>query len=140
MRSIVSVLILMSSLQAVASSDSVAVMLRPEKTVVLINEFKTSRVHAWMDLMGVGSELHLLNQDQSIKVDCGRQEKTASCTFRFLPSHAVKFDTGLVEAVMPLENAAPGDLEISFESSRGDRFVIVQSEGQIYFRGSKARH
>ena len=137
MKSIIATLLLFVSVQVSAAQDSVAVFFNPQKTVVLINEEGADRLHAFMDQMNVGSELHVLNQDASIKIDCGRTAATASCTFRLLPSPAVQFGKKEVAAELTVDIA--GTFETSFESSRGDKFIVQVADGKMLIQAQKAK-
>lgn len=130
-------LTMFASLQASAAQDSVAVFFNPNKTVVLVNEQYPDRLQAFMDQMAVGGELHLLSDDESIKIDCGRTAKSASCTFRLLPSAAVQFGHKAVAATMRVSIA--GSFETAFESSRGDQFVVLISEGTMILKANKSK-
>jgi hypothetical protein len=137
MKSMITVLLFFVSAQALAAQDSVAVFFNPQKTVVLVNEDGTNRLHTFMDQMAVRGELHLLNQDESIKIDCGRTATTASCTFRLLPSPTVQFGHKAVQAELPVEMAGP--FETSFESSRGDNFVLQIADRKLLLQAQKAK-
>jgi hypothetical protein len=137
MKSIIATLLVFTSVQATASQDSVGVFFSPQKTVVLINEEGANRLHAFMDHLAVRGELHLLNQDASIKIDCGRTADSASCTFRLLPSPTVQYGHKSVQAELAIDIA--GAFETSFESSRGDQFVLQIVDGKLRLTAQKAK-
>lgn len=137
MKSMMAAFLFLTCSQAFAAYDSVAVFFNPQKTVVLINEEGANRLHAFMDQFAVKGELHLLNQDESIKIDCGRTAVSASCTFRLLPSPAVQFGHKAVVAELAVELA--GTFETSFESSRGDTFILQIAEGKMLLQAQKAK-
>ena len=144
MKSILSLfLINLSSLSfaAAPSRDSVAVFHRLEKVVVLVNEAgRNSRMQKLMEVLGGANDILLLNSDQSIKMDCGRSETAVSCTFRFLPSAATQFGARSLDAtasLSELQASATQDIEMVFESSRQDRFVISIVGPVIHFHAEK---
>lgn len=126
-----------SAIQNFAAQDSVAVFFNTHKTVVLINEEGSERLHAFMDLMGVKGELHHTTEDGSLKIDCGRTAATASCTFRFLPSSTVQFGHKIVTTELGVD--VEGTFETSFESSRGDKFILEIADGKMQLTAQKAR-
>lgn len=132
-------LLLFVSTQSFAAADSVAVFFSPQKTVVLVNEHTPNRLHAWMDQLDTANELHILSTDESIKIDCGRTETTASCTFRLLPSEQVQFGNKSVIAAMNLNERFSGSSTFEFISSRGDKFVLASFEGHIVLKAEKSR-
>lgn len=138
MKHIFAALILFTSIQSFAAADSVAVFFSTQKTVVLVNEHSPNRLHAWMDQLGADKELHILSADESIKIDCGRTETTASCTFRLLPSENVQFGNKSVIAAMNLNGKFSGASTYEFISSRGDKFVLASLEGHIVMKAEKA--
>lgn len=129
------------SFAAAPSRDSVAVFHRPEKAIVLVNESgHNSRMQKLMDVLDAQSDLLLLNSDESIKVDCGRSENAVSCTFRFLPSESNRFGERKLDATASLSDlkaSASQDLEVSFESSQQDRFVVSIVKDSIHFHAEK---
>lgn len=137
MKHIIAGLLLFVSSQSLAAADSVAVFFSAQKTVVLINEHSPKRLHAWMNHLGAGSELHFLSEDESIKVDCGRTETTASCTFRMHPSELAQFGNKEVIAKFTLSEKFMGSSAFEFESSRGDKFVLVSNDGDIALKAQK---
>lgn len=137
MKLIITVLTLFASFQATAAQDSVAVFFNPSKTVVLVNEQYPDRLQAFMDQMAVAGELHLLSEDESFKIDCGRTAQSASCTFRLLPSPTVQFGHKAVAAAMPV--AVAGTFATNFESSRGDQFHLELANGILALKANKAK-
>ena len=119
-----------------AAQDSVAVFFNPEKSVVLINEEGVGRLQGLMDHLAFGNELHILNPDESIKIDCGRTTTTASCTFRFLPSATVQFGPKTVTAEI---TGVEGSFEASFESSRGNKFLLQITDGKMSLKAQKTK-
>jgi len=137
MKSVIAAFLLFATVQASAAQDSVAVFFNTHKTVVLINEEGADRLHAFMNLMGVKGELHHSTEDSSLKMDCGRTSTTASCTFRFLPSSTVQFGHKIVTAELGVD--VEGTFETSFESSRGDKFILEIAEGKMQLTAQKAK-
>jgi len=141
MKSMMTALLFFASVQVSAAQDaaqdSVAVFFNPQKTIVLINEEGANRLHAFMDQMAVRGELHLLNQDESIKIDCGRTAVSGSCTFRLLPSPSVQFGDKSVTAMLAVE--VTGAFETSFESSRGDKFTVQIVDGKMLLQANKKK-
>lgn len=122
-----------------AAADSVAVLFRPEKVLVQVNEAgSVSRLQEFMNVLQAGADLSLLSSDESVKVSCGRNREAASCVFRFLPSPSVAVGDRKVQAVLPLSGSIAGVREWSFESSRGDRFVLrTEPRGLVFMAGKK---
>jgi hypothetical protein len=137
MKSMMTALLFFASVQVSAAQDSVAVFFNPQKTIVLINEKGADRLHAFMDQMGVQDELHLLSQDKSIKIDCRRYDDASSCTFRLLPSPSVQI--GNKEVTAELTVNVPGTFETSFESSRGDKFILQIADGKMFLHANKKK-
>lgn len=137
MKLLIAGLTMFASLQATAAQDSVAVFFNPNKTVVLVNEQYPDRLQAFMDHMAANGELHLLSEDESIKIDCGRTAKSASCTFRLLPSQSVQFGNKIVTASVPV--TASESFATNFESSRGDQFEIQIADGVLTLKANKSK-
>lgn len=134
-------LTLVSAVFAQASLDSVGVFHRPERVVVLINEdSRSSRLKEMMQVLSLPERTQLLSVDGSIKIDCGCNSQTASCTFRFLPSQIVSIGEKNVQAKTDLQDlkiSSQASFSIEFESSMQDRFVMQVSEGTAHFFASK---
>ena len=116
--------------------DSVAVFHRPDKVVVQINEHgANSRLQNWLNQLQAGNDFYYLSSDQSVKLDCGRNESNATCTFRFLPSAKVLIGTKDVrtEFNSPLANPA----KYEFKNSNGDQFIIAVDYEKMVLWGSK---
>ncbi len=132
---------LFTTVFAQASLDSVGVFHRPERVVVLINEdSRSSRLKEMMQVLSLPERTELLSADGSIKIDCGRNNQTASCTFRFLPSQIVSIGEKNVQAKIDLQDlniSSQGSFSIEFESSMQDRFVMQVSESTAHFFASK---
>lgn len=125
---------------ASAAQDSVAVFLRAEKIVVLINEAQRGRVHEWMNHLGLGTDLVAVSEDGNIRLSCGRKVDVASCTFRLNPSARVRLDGKTVTAqasLAELQLPAVGNFEMTFESSRADKMVLKIQEGVLTITASK---
>lgn len=124
-----------------ASSDSVGVFHRPERVVVLVNEgARSTRLSQMMQTLGLPDRTQLISSDSSVKIECGRNDQAASCTFRFLPSKSVVIGEKFVEAkvfLADLKIEALNDFVIEFESAMQDRFVMQVSSGIVHFIASK---
>lgn len=119
-----------------AARDSVAVFHRPEKVVVLINESgAASRLQQLLKAFGPELDLLWENADQSIRFNCGRNEKAATCTIRLLPSASVLVEPKKVAGWA--SGVAARDLELSWESSRFNRFTVKIENGNLTVHGQK---
>lgn len=136
--SFVSVLLGFSVAQA--AQDSVAVFLRADKVVVLINEQYNGRLQSFMNHLGVGTDLEALSVDQGMKLSCGRRTDAATCTFRFNPSALVKIEDKSIQAQASLADLnlpIVSDFEMSFESSREDKMTLKIQNGVLEVKASK---
>ena len=125
---------------AMAASDSVAVFHRPEKVVILINERgETGRLHDMMNSFNVEDSFVTQNADESIKIQCKRMTDAASCTFRFFPATGIQIQAKTLKGETALTNLnlESDDFEMSFESSREDKFSLKILDGNIIFSASK---
>ncbi|HEY1078987.1 MAG TPA: hypothetical protein VGE46_02785 [Bdellovibrio sp.] len=132
---------LLATVFAQASLDSVGVFHRPERVVVLINEdSRSSRLSQMMDSLNLSDRAQLISADGSIKIECGRTGRVASCTFRFLPSDLVVIGKKNVQAKVALENLkmySEASFVMEFESAMQDRFIMQVSEGSVSFFAHK---
>lgn len=131
--------ILISS-TAMAASDSVAVFHRPEKVVILINERgETGRLHDVMSCFYVEDSFVTQNVDESIKIQCKRMTDAVSCSFRFFPATGIQIQDKTLKAQSSLKNLdlESDNFEMSFESSREDRFSLKVLDGNIIFFAAK---
>lgn len=116
--------------------DSVAVFVRPEKSVVMIHEPKAGgRLKAFMKLLSNERNLLVTSPDDSIKIDCGLGEAIDSCVFRFLPSEQVQISKKEIRASLPIDSLE--SLLVSFKNSNGDYFELNASHGELFFVGLK---
>lgn len=124
---------------AFAARDSVAVLLRPEKSVIQINERGGhSRLQTLFDAMGAGTELFWENEDKSIRLNCGRNQTAATCTIRLLPSPYVSIEAKQVSAFAELRGVATWkETELTWESSRSNVFTVKIFNGHIGLLGRK---
>lgn len=125
---------------ASAAQDSVAVFLRAEKIVVLINEANNGRLQEWMNHLGLGTDLFAVSADENIRLSCGRRADVASCTFRLIPSASVKLNQKTVIAqasLAELQLPAVGNFEMSFASSREDKMTLKIQDGILQITASK---
>ena len=133
--------ILLTSIQAMAAADSVAIFHKPQKVIVLINELgEGERLQTMLNYFEVGETLDVQSKDASIKVTCRRTISTASCTFRFLPSESSVIGKRSLEASSTLQELGLtilDDFDMSFESSMQDKFFLDVSNGKITFSASK---
>lgn len=114
-----------------AAADSVAVFHRPDKVVVQVNEAgAVSRLQTMLDAFGADKELLWKSPEGGLYLNCGRNERAATCIFRFTPSKQVGIRAK--EALFVLPTGSPAqDFHVIFEGSRGDRFRFVSQAGQI---------
>jgi hypothetical protein len=124
---------------AFAARDSVAVFLRPEKSVILINERGAdSRLQNLFSALGAGTDLLWESEDQSIRLNCGRNQTAATCTIRLLPSANVSIEAKKVSAFAELRGVrAWKETELTWESSRANVFTVKIFNGRIGLFGRK---
>lgn len=116
--------------------DSVAVMIREEKSVVMIHEPKAGgRLKQFMALLSEERNLLITSPDNSIKIDCGLGRDVDSCVFRFLPSEQVQITPKSITASLPIDSFDA--LSVTFENSNGDHFELNANLGELFFSGSK---
>lgn len=120
---------LLFSVLTFAASDSVAVFHRPEKVVVLLNEYShEGRLHSMMSAWGAKDQLFW--QTEEFYVNCGRAKAGITCTLRLLPVGNARIE----EKESFWEGNGPvGDFAFSFESSRGQQFDFSVKAGRISF-------
>lgn len=127
-----------------AASDSVAVIVRPEKALVQVNEAgAASRLQNFLQSLGRVKNLLLISKDESFKLECGRNGQAASCVFRILPGgrgwirvKAAGASAHLSEMGLPGELSVP-DQAYEFRGSNGDQFVIRVQNHQLSVEGTK---
>jgi len=126
-------------LPAFAVNDSVAVFLRPEKSVILINERGAdSRLQNLFSALNADTDLLWESEDKSIRLNCGRNETAATCTIRLLPSQRVSIEARRVLASAELRGIQnPKNAELTWESSRFNRFTVKIFNGRIELIGQK---
>ena len=132
-----------------ADWDAVAVFLRPQKAVVLLNErpplLKLAR---WIDWLGGGDvRREFVSADGSVRFVCGGPAEERGCTFRIQPGPATalaaKTVTAQIEtADLAAAGFAPGaagdeQIDVSFLNSNGDRFRIFSESGRVLLSGQK---
>lgn len=124
---------LLFSLASFAASDSVAVFHRPEKVVVLLNEYGShGRLHQMMDAWGASKELFW--ETEEFYVNCGRAKAGITCTLRLLPAGNARIETK--ESFW--EGSGPAaDFAVSFESSRGHGLEFSSRGGRISFHARR---
>lgn len=119
--------------------DSVAVFYKPEKVLVLVNESgREGRLKSLMKLFGPENEILKVSEDQSFKMDCGKNATAASCTFRFLRAGDVRLFKRGAEGHAKMSGLISEEKDyFVFENSNGDRFWIRVKNDHITFRASK---
>ncbi|UXR65158.1 hypothetical protein EZJ49_02710 [Bdellovibrio bacteriovorus] len=132
---------MMTSAQVFAAADSVAVFHRAEKVGVLLNERAAyGRIQQFMDAMGAESRFRWLTADESVKIECAREDVRATCTIRFLPSEVVAIQGRSVKAFVAT-NDFPQMFEMTFESSMEDRFILKAGpEGLWLWAGKRGEN
>ncbi|WP_413569756.1 hypothetical protein ACLWBD_04705 [Bdellovibrio sp. HCB117] len=137
MKSLV-ILLSLITVNAFAAADSVGVFHRPEKVIILVNEHGShGRLQGFMEAIQAQDQLVWLSEDESIKIQCGRNSTDASCTFRFFPSDSVSVESRSVNAFSEGKGLAKTPYEMHFESSNGDKFTLKVEEKGLSFWGSK---
>ncbi|WP_347357242.1 hypothetical protein [Bdellovibrio sp.] len=129
---------MLAGAQAFAAADSVAVFHRAEKVGVLLNERAAyGRIHQFMDAVGADSRFRWLTADESVKIECAREDVRATCTLRFLPSEIVAIKGRSVKALVATSDF-PQPFEMTFESSMEDRFILQMGpEGLSLWAGKR---
>lgn len=121
-----------------AAEDSVGVFHKSDKVVVLVNEEGSAgRLQRFMDFLGVTDQLQIISSDQSIKFQCRRNDRAASCTFRLLPSDNVFIGPGNVVAEAALVEIPAGEFYMDFESSMQDYFQLRLKDGRVLLQANK---
>lgn len=126
-----------------AQTDSVAIILRPDKVLIQINEAgSSSRLQSLFDVLQEESEFLFLSDDQSVKLNCARNAEAATCTIRLLPSDFVAIQEKTLDAVVPweelnVESPPSAQGRWMFESSREDRLEIQVSSRGLRILGNK---
>lgn len=121
------------SLAAFAASDSVAVFHRPEKVVVLLNEYgPQGRLHSMMDAWGAGKELFW--QAEEFYVNCARAKSGVTCTLRLLPTGNARIEA---KDSFWEGKGASADFSITFESSRGHGLEFSSQGGRLSFHARR---
>ncbi|WP_374035152.1 hypothetical protein ACES2I_04960 [Bdellovibrio bacteriovorus] len=125
---------------AQAAADSVAVFHRAEKVGVLLNERGAyGRIQQFMDAVGAEARYRWLSADESVKIECAREDVRATCTIRFLPSEIVKIQGRSVKAFVATKEF-PQSFEMAFESSMEDRFnLVLTPEGIELWAGKRGQ-
>lgn len=124
---------LLFSLVSFAASDSVAVFHRPDKVVVLLNEYRQQgRLSAMMNAWGAEKELFW--QTEEFYVNCARAKAGITCTLRLLPTGNARIEDkdSFWEGSGPSE-----DFAISFESSRGHGLEFSSVGGRLSFHARR---
>ena len=133
--------VVLASLGSHAAADSVAFFFTSQKAVVLVKEAGSrGRLQRFMDAFKADSQLGGQNQDNSIRISCSRNPEEASCTFGFAPGAFSQFGDRTLKArqTLPELNLPMGDdFEMTFESSRGDRFQLKLESGVLLVNASK---
>jgi hypothetical protein len=139
---VLTLLALFSSLSAQAAWDSVAVIVRPEKALVQINEpGSRGRLRSFITAFSEAGGFLLTSKDASLKLECGTNDAAASCVIRFLLGSGVVLKPKLVHGSFFAEDLGLdrelGDLDLAFLNSNGDQFAIRTHGAQLELIGSK---
>nr|BFD67860.1 hypothetical protein HAGR004_28820 [Bdellovibrio sp. HAGR004] len=127
----------LGSAQVFAAADSVAVFHRAEKVGVLLNErAAVGRIQQFMDAVGADSRFRWLSVDESVKIECAREDVRATCTIRFLPSESVAIQGRSVKAFVATQDF-PQSFEMTFESSMEDRFILQMGQQGLWLWAGK---
>jgi hypothetical protein len=124
---------LLFSLVSFAAADSVAVFHRPEKVVVLLNEYRQQgRLHSLMQAWG--EEKELFWQAEELYVSCARAKAGITCTLRLLPAGNARIEA---KDSFWEGNGPAKDFAVSFESSRGHGLEFSSQGGRIFFHARR---
>lgn len=124
---------LIFSLASFAASDSVAVFHRPEKVVVLLNEYGSEgRLHSMMNAWGAEEELFW--QAEGFYVNCARAKAGVTCTLRILPTGPARIDA---KESFWEGNGPSADFALFFESSRGHELEFSSQGGRLSFHARR---
>ena len=133
--------ILLTSIQAMAAADSVAIFHKPQKVVVLITELgEGERLQTMMNYFELGQTMMVTNAEGSIKLTCGRKQHSASCTFSFIPGPNSTIENRTLWASATLSElglTSLDDIEITFKSSNLDKFTLNVSGDHVTFTAAK---
>jgi len=132
---------LLISTQVVAARDSVAFFYSAKKVNVLLNErgFNT-RIHQFLEAIGADQGVHLVSEDNDIRLGCATEDNRATCTFTFYPSSSVKIvDKKLFvnKDVSSLGIEPYTEFEMSFQGSMKDQIQLRISNGVLTIFASK---
>lgn len=121
--------LILSSLTSHAALDHVGVFHRMDKVIILINEPIGGQLDRMLKaLNGFGEENRKwISADGTFKISCGRGDTIMGCTIRFLPSENTiigERDVTHEISLNELGTASSGNIEIYFESSRKDKFIL----------------
>lgn len=132
--------LVMSAATAFGASDSVAVFQRPEKIVVQINESgSNSRLQKFMNAWGAGEQLFWQTASEDVRINCGRGDYGTTCMFRLIPSEIVRVEDTVASAELPLTEVNAGDIEVGFESSRGQKFALTIADRILKIKADSSR-
>lgn len=120
-----------------AANDSVAVILRADKALVQVNEAGAQRLGRLFEAFGAGTDLKWESPSGDFFVDCGRRQDAATCIFRFHPSEQVAIGEKEMHARYACGSACPANFSIAFQGSRGHRFELVASNGELRAFGKR---
>lgn len=121
--------VLFLSLFSFASQDSVAVFMRPEKVVVLINDYDSQSALA----KGLNGK-DLFWESENFFANCAQAREGVTCTFRILPPANSRLDAKEVT----WEGDAPfADFAAQYESSRGNYLILASSQGRLSLRAGR---
>lgn len=126
---------------AQAASDSVAVFHRPEKVMVLLKEWGSAgRLQQFLDAVGAQEGWQWFSPDESVKIECARAAAEAGCNIRLLPSDSVRISGRAVHAQIHTGDFVGTSYEMSFESSREDRFHLkIDDQGLQVWAGKRGQ-
>lgn len=127
-----------SSPSSAASEQAVAVLYRPDTVLVQVNEKGVpNQLHAFLDWAGVGQSLSFTSREGNLRIQCGRRDDAASCTFRFYPGTNVRLFARGADAELPGFSAGAEALSLRFTSSNGDSLELVGSGGVLRLKAAK---
>lgn len=131
------IIIALLGLPAYAAKDSVALFLRPEKSVILINERgANSRLQHLIQAFGPEKELLWESEDKNFRFNCARDESKAECTISLLQSGGVLIAKKEVMAAANILRQTT-DVSLEWASSRENRVTIEIFKGNLRIHGTK---
>ena len=118
------------------ASDSMAIMQRSDRTVVLINEdVSSTKLDSVFNQLSLNDEVNITSKSNDMSLKCKRSAGAKSCTFIFISSDEVEVNgkqTYFYSDSAQSQNFRSNELlNINFENSKGDSFILWIDQFQV---------